>query len=116
MDTPWEKRPIIYGPNDGGYMVDKIRKAAELIVRATDLYCEGHYAHSNARDIPQDHPFVRALEQLALFDKENAQYANHDHDPKLFEPHRPTEEAKNRWSYSSVGPEGKNANSSPPIG
>jgi hypothetical protein len=86
-----------YGPNDTGYMVGCVREAAKRLYRATDLYCEGHYAHSNARQIPDDHPIVRAMKCLEEFDKEFAHYANQKHDPDLFRPHQPTEKAMKRW-------------------
>lgn len=86
-----------HGPNDNGYINRCARKAAETIRMATYLWCEGHYPHSNARIIPEDHPLVKALEALAQIDKDTARFANLEHDPSLFLPHRPTEEALIRW-------------------
>jgi hypothetical protein len=86
-----------YGPNDHGYMVAAVRQAAERLKWASELYCEGHYPHSNAKDMPDDHPIARALKALAEFDKETCHFHNVEHDPILFEPHKPTEEAKHRW-------------------
>ncbi len=90
------------GPNDFGYMVHHVRKAADELVRATDLYSEGHYPHSNARKVPEDHPLAVALRALAKFDLQYAWYANLEHEPALFKPHEPTEEAMHRWD----GPQG----------
>jgi hypothetical protein len=87
-----------YGPNDYGYINSCVRKAAQDIAYAINLYCEGHYPHSNARDIPNDHPLCIALTALAEADKQTAEYANLEHDPKLFEIYKPSEQAKNRWN------------------
>jgi len=91
-----------YLPNDGGHIHKLIREAAQLLQNATYLYCEGHYAHSNARDIPAGHPLCRALAALQDLDKETSRHANTMHWPPLFAPHQPTDAAKNRW----VGTEG----------
>lgn len=88
-----------YGPNDHGYMVSAVRTAAQRIHDATYLYSEGHYPHSNARIMPADHPLAVALSELAKFDREFCKYANLAHDPKLFTPHMPTEEAMHRWDH-----------------
>ena len=87
-----------YGPNDNGYMVNGVREAAKHLKLVTMIYSEGHYPHSNAREVPEDHPIVVALRLLAEFDKDKCQYANVEHDPKLFAPYKPTEEAKQRWN------------------
>lgn len=94
------------GPNDYGYMVGHVRRAAEHLVRASDLYSEGHYAHSNAREMPMDHPIAVALAALAKFDQEFSQWNNAEHDPELFKPHQPTEAAKHRWD-KPAGPVGE---------
>jgi hypothetical protein len=87
-----------YGPNDYWYINNHVRRAAQDIVYAINLYCEGHYAHSNARDIPLDHPLCIALNALAETDKQTAMYANLEHEPKLFEIYKPSDQAKNRWN------------------
>lgn len=91
------------GPNDYGYINIRVRQAADLLVRATKLYCEGHYPHSNARELPHKHPLAKALRALAKADKETAFYANTTHDPTLFAPYQPTEAAKHRWDVGPVG-------------
>lgn len=91
------------GPNDYGYINARVRMAARLLVGATELYCEGHYPHSNARELPHKHPLAKALRALAKVDKETAFYANTTHDPTLFAPYCPTEAAKHRWDVGPVG-------------
>lgn len=86
-----------YGPNDYGYINNSIREAAKNIQSAIYLYCEGHYPHSNAKDIESDHPLVVALENLCKIDIETCQYANKEHDVELFIPYKPPEENKYRW-------------------
>ena len=86
-----------YGSNDMGYMVAAVRLAAEKLQRASWLYSEGHYPHSDARDMPEDHPIAIALRALAAFDKDHCHYYNKEHDPALFEPYKPPEENKHRF-------------------
>jgi hypothetical protein len=90
-----------YGPNDFGYINGIVRQAAALLVTATDIWCEGHYPHSNARVMPPEHPLAVALSELAKTDKETAEYANRPHEPALFKPHLPTAEAQRRWECST---------------
>ncbi len=87
-----------YEPNDEGYINDHVRDAAESVSKAIHVYCEGHYAHSNAKDIPSDHPLVTIMDQLRELDKETAEHANRIHDPSLFKIHKPTRKAKTRWN------------------
>lgn len=91
-----------YGPNDDGYIDNAIREAAKILVRASEIWSEGHYPHSNAKVMPETHSIAKALKELAECDKELAQYANKEHDPKLFEPHMPSEDAQNRWNKDYV--------------
>lgn len=87
-----------YEPNDEGFINDHVRDAAANISKAIHVYCEGHYAHSNAKDIPSDHPLVTIMDQLRELDKETAEHANRIHDPSLFKIHKPTKKAKTRWN------------------
>ena len=89
--------PGPFGPNDSGYINELVRRAAGLLTRATELYCQGHYPHSNARDIPAEHGLCRALAALADVDSNTACFANRTPEPALFEPCRPTEADKHRW-------------------
>ena len=94
------------GPNDGGYINQCVRGAAKHIQNAIRLYCEGHYAYRNARDIPANHGLVLALNALADIDKHTAEYDNNVHDPSLFIPYKPTEKAKHIFD-GFEGPEGR---------
>ncbi len=87
-----------YEPNDDGFINDHAREAAKHIGKAIHVYCEGHYAHSNAKDIPDDHLLVSIMNQLKELDEATAEHANRDHDPKLFKIHKPTRKAKTRWN------------------
>jgi hypothetical protein len=98
-----------YGANDDGYINAAVRRAAVILRGATDLWSEGHYAHSNARMMPAEHPLARALACLAETDKETARYANTTHDPALFAPHMPSEEAQHRWD-GCEGTDGESQN------
>lgn len=89
--------PGTFGPNDSGYINELVRRAAELLKQATEVYCQGHYPHSNARDIPAGHGLVRALAALAVVDSDTACFANRTPEPALFEPCRPSEADKHRW-------------------
>ena len=91
--------PGMYGPNDLGYINLGLRLCAHQLVSLTRLYSEGHYAHSNAKLIPQDHPLVVALKALEQLDKETAPYANKPHEPTLFEPYKPSIENQTRWDH-----------------
>lgn len=93
-----------YGPNDSAYINKLIREAAQLLVNATYIFCEGHYPHSNARDIPANHPLCLALAALAEVDQETARFANELPWSPLFAPHRPTDDAKNRWNKPAPFP------------
>jgi hypothetical protein len=88
-----------FGPNDDGYINQLVRLAAANLRKASDLWSEGHYAHSNARVMPQDHPLARALAALAEVDRDTASHANTVHDPALFIPHLPSEAAQHRWEF-----------------
>jgi hypothetical protein len=85
------------GPNDNGYINGLVRAAAVTLQAAIEIYCEGHYPHSNARLLPHLHPLATALRALAKTDKETARYANKTHDPVLFVPYEPPEENRHRW-------------------
>ncbi len=87
-----------YEPNDEGYINDHVRDAAKSVSKAIHVYCEGHYAHSNAKDIPADHPLVAIMNLLQELDEETAERANRTHNPKLFKVHKPTKKAKTRWN------------------
>lgn len=87
-----------YEPNDQGFINDHVRNAAASVSKAIHVYCEGHYAHSNAKDIPKDHPLVEILELLKGLDEDTAEHANRLHDAKLFKVHKPTRKAKTRWN------------------
>jgi hypothetical protein len=87
-----------YEPNDEGFTNDHIREAASNISKAIHVYCEGHYAHSNAKDIPTSHALVEIMNLLKELDQDTAEHANHVHDSKLFKVHKPTSKAKTRWN------------------
>ena len=87
-----------FEPNDDGFINDQVRDAAGSIAKAIHVYCEGHYAHSNARDIPADHPLVEVMSLLQELDEDTAERANRAHEPKLFKIHTPTRKAKTRWN------------------
>lgn len=87
-----------YEPNDEGFINDHVRDAAESISKAIHVYCEGHYAHSNAKDIPDNHPLVAIMNHLRELDKETAEHGNRIHEPTLFKIHKPTQKAKTRWN------------------
>ncbi len=92
-----------YGPNDLGYLNTAIRRAADILVQASELWSEGHYPHSNAKVMPEWHPIARALDELRKTDLETAQYANIKHDPKLFAPYVPSIKNQTRWDNSPIG-------------
>lgn len=87
-----------YERNDEGFINDHVREAATSISKAIHLYCEGHYAHSNAKDIPNNHSLVKIMNLLKELDENTAEHANRTHEPKLFIIHKPTPEAKTRWN------------------
>ena len=87
-----------YEPNDDGYINDNVRAAAKHIAKAIHIYCEGHYAHSNAKDIPEGHPLVTIMNHLRELDEDTAEMANREYDPKLFKIHKPSKKAKTRWN------------------
>ncbi|MCH6255533.1 hypothetical protein MLD52_03175 [Puniceicoccaceae bacterium K14] len=87
-----------YKPNDDGFINDHVREAAKQVSKAIHVFCEGHYAHSNAKDIPDEHELVKVLNLLEILDQETAEHANRTHDPKLFKVHKPTKAAKTRWN------------------
>jgi hypothetical protein len=93
-----EKGPVgKYGPNDYGYLNYQIREAADILVGASTLWSEGHYPHSNAKVMPDDHPIAVALRELAKVDEQTAIYANLEPDPNLFKPYVPSKENQTRW-------------------
>lgn len=91
-----------YGPNDFGYINNLLREAAKKLVGCTYIWSEGHYPHSNARVMPASHPLKRALDCLAEVDLETAEYANVEHQPELFQEHKPSEQAQHRWDRNNA--------------
>ena len=89
----------LYGPNDGGYIHTRLVAAAKELKDAQILYSQGHYAHSNAKIIPNDHPLRVAMEELAKLDKEYAQHANKEPNKELFSTYEPPHEDTIRWNY-----------------
>lgn len=87
-----------YEPNDEGFINDHVREASSSIAKAIHVYCEGHYAHSNAKNIPSSHALVEIMNLLKKLDKDTAEHANRNHDPKRFKVHKPTSKAKTRWN------------------
>lgn len=94
------------GPNDGGYIHDAITKAATHLKAAMELYSQGHYPHSNAKVIPQDHPFRDIMNRLAELDNEYARFANKEPNPEFFSVYEPPYEDTIRWDLPQ-GPDGK---------
>jgi len=86
-----------FGPNDNGYIHRHLVKAAKEIRMVQELYSQGHYAHSNAKIIPQDHPLRLVMEQLAKLDKEYAIYDNSIPNEDLFSTYEPPIEDTTRW-------------------
>ena len=87
-----------YGHNDGGYILQRVVACAREIKQAQELYSQGHYAHSNARVIPQGHPLRLVMEQLMELDKQYAVYANTAPDEELFSTYEPPVADTMRWS------------------
>ena len=87
-----------YGPNDGGYIHEQLVKACIALKRAQELYSQGHYPHSDAKNIPENHALRAAMEQLTLLDQEYAEYANKQPDEHLFNTYEPPYEDTVRWS------------------
>ena len=87
-----------YELNDEGFINDHVREAATSISKAIHVYCEGHYAHSNAKDIPNNHSLAKIMNLLKELDENTAEHANRVHAPKLFKTHKPTSKAKTRWN------------------
>ena len=87
----------IYGPNDQGYIHQLVREAGRILGNATYLWSEGHYPHSNARVMPDDHPLAIALAQLSELDRTTARYNNMSPDPDFFKPYYPPLEHQTRW-------------------
>lgn len=96
-----------YGPNDYGYIHTIIVECAKNIKRAQELYSQGHYAHSNAKIISNDHPLRKVMEQLAEIDKEYAQFANTKPDTGLFSTYEPPIEDTTRWDKYNIGLDSK---------
>lgn len=87
-----------YQPNDEGFINDHAREATSHIKKAIHVFCEGHYAHSNAKDIPEDHELVQILKLLETLDRDTAEHANRTHVAKDYKVHKPTKAAKTRWN------------------
>lgn len=87
-----------FEPNDDGFINDHVRDAAVSISKAIHVYCEGHYAHSNAKDIPEEHHLVTIINRLKELDEQTAEFGNRVHDPSLFKIHQPSKKAKTRWN------------------
>lgn len=98
-----------YGPNDTGYMTLSVEAAAKTIKAATRLYSEGHYPHSNARLVPDDHPLAVALHHLGECHKQNCHHGNVEHDPEMFKPYVPSVENQTRWDRYPPGSTGEPA-------
>ena len=88
----------IFGPNDGGYIHNIIINSAKEIKKIQEIYSQGHYSHSNAKIIPQDHPLRIIMEQLSNLDKQYAMYANKKPNLDLFSTYEPTIEDTKRWN------------------
>ena len=95
-----------FGPNDGGYIHRSIVNCAKELKKAQKLYSQGHYSHSNAKIIPQEHPFRIIMVQLAELDKQYAMYANTTPDEELFSTYEPPIEDTKRWD-KYAGEEGR---------
>ena len=95
-----------FGPNDGGYIHQRLVNSAKEIKKAQELYSQGHYAHSNAKIIPQGHPLRVIMEQLAELDKQYAMYANTTPNKDLFSTYEPPIEDTIRWD-KYAGEDGK---------
>lgn len=85
------------GPCDQTYILANLRQAASHIYEAMLLYSEGHYPHSNARPILENHPLAIALKALEVEDKELCRRTGNLHEPILFQTYQPTHEAMHRW-------------------
>lgn len=77
------------GPNSYGYASAHIRVAAKNLKEAISLVTFGYLPAKMCKLLPESHPMLVALQQLAQADKETCEYANEAHDPKLFEPYDP---------------------------
>ncbi len=78
-----------YGPNDYGYIHKNIVRAAKEIKHSQMLYSQGHYSHSDARVIPQDHHLRIVMDQLAELDKMYCVWANVEPNQELFSTYEP---------------------------
>ena len=87
-----------YGPNDNGYLCVGIRSAAKILKSCSELWSEGHYPHSNAKVMPENHPLAIALKELSKIDVEICEFANKTHDPELFKIYIPSLENQTRWN------------------
>ena len=87
-----------FEPNDDGFINDHVRDAAASISKAIHVYCEGHYAHSNAKDIPEEHHLVTIMNRLKELDEQTAEFGNRVHETSLFKIHQPSKKAKTRWN------------------
>jgi hypothetical protein len=85
-------------PTDNSRINDEIRRAAAALRKATQIYCEGYYRRAEDREIPADHPLVRALAALAEADRQTCADAGIRHDPAAFSEHVPMAAARRRAS------------------
>lgn len=105
MKTPKEKNLLpdqcgvtgSFGPNDGGYIHDRIVNCASELRKAQELYSQGHYVHSNAKIIPEGHPLRIAMAQLSKLDEMYAMYANKKPNEAQFTTYEPPFEDTIRW-------------------
>jgi hypothetical protein len=102
MDIKKEVVTGFHGPNDGGYIHLAIKESAKYLKRAQELFSQGHYPHSNAKEIPKDHPLRVAMEQMSKIDEQYAFYANTKPDPEYFSTYEPSEEDKHRWDKYEI--------------
>lgn len=94
------------GPNDGGYIHQRLMDAAKEIKRAQELYSQGHYDHSDAKIIDKDDPLRLVMDNLAKLDAKYCYYNNLDPNPELFSTYEPPYEDTIRWSKWPPGPSG----------
>ncbi|HAT60705.1 MAG TPA: hypothetical protein DCS60_08045 [Opitutae bacterium] len=78
-----------FEPNDDGFINDHVHKAAVSISKVICVYFEGHYANSNAKAIPEEHPLVTIRNRLKEQNEQTAEFGNLVHEPSLFKIHQP---------------------------
>jgi hypothetical protein len=96
-----------YGINDGGYIHARVCSCAKELKKAQEIFSQGHYAHSNAKVISENHPLRIAMEQLSILDKHYAEFANKLADEDLFSTYEPLEEDVTRWDKAVAGVNGE---------